>query len=48
MIKKNIVFVMATRADFGKLKPLIRKIENSSINFDSYAIFIYYPLTIEQ
>ena len=31
MIKKNIVFVTATRADFGKLKPLIRKIENSSI-----------------
>lgn len=31
MIKKNIVFVTATRADFGKLKSLIRKIENSDI-----------------
>ena len=29
MIKKKIVFLTATRADFGKLKPLIRKIENS-------------------
>lgn len=31
MIKKNIVFITATRADFGKLKPLISKIENSNI-----------------
>lgn len=31
MIKKKIVFVTGTRADFGKLKPLIRKIENSNI-----------------
>lgn len=29
MIKKKIVFLTATRADFGKLKPLIGKIENS-------------------
>jgi len=29
MIKKKIVFLTATRADFGKLKPLIRKIESS-------------------
>jgi len=35
MIKKNIVFVTATRADFGKLKPLISKIENSNI-FECY------------
>jgi len=35
MIKKKIVFVTATRADFGKLKPLIEKIENSSI-FECY------------
>jgi len=35
MIKKKIVFLTATRADFGKLKPLIKKIENSSI-FECY------------
>lgn len=35
MNKKKIVFLTATRADFGKLKPLIRKIENSSI-FECY------------
>lgn len=35
MIKKNIVFITATRADFGKLKPLISKIENSNI-FECY------------
>ncbi len=29
MNKKKIVFLTATRADFGKLKPLIGKIENS-------------------
>lgn len=35
MIKKKIVFLTATRADFGKLKPLISKIEDSNI-FDCY------------
>ncbi len=35
MIKKKIVFLTATRADFGKLKPLMGKIENSKF-FECY------------
>lgn len=38
MNKKKIVFLTGTRADFGKLKPLINIIENSE-NFDCY-IFV--------
>ena len=38
MTKRKIVFLTGTRADFGKLKPLIDKIEQSD-NFDSY-IFV--------
>lgn len=33
--KRRIIFVTGTRADFGKLKPLINKIENNS-SFDCY------------
>jgi len=33
--KRKIVFLTGTRADFGKLKPLISKIENND-NFDCY------------
>lgn len=33
--KRKIVFLTGTRADFGKLKPLINKIERSD-NFDNY------------
>lgn len=36
-MKKRILFITGTRADFGKLKPLIRRIQNSS-DFD-YSIF---------
>ena len=36
-MKKKILFISGTRADFGKLKPLIRKIQNSD-HFE-YAIF---------
>ena len=35
MNKRKIVFLTGTRADFGKLKPLISKIENND-NFDCY------------
>jgi len=38
LTKRKIVFLTGTRADFGKLKPLIDKIEQSD-NFDSY-IFV--------
>lgn len=38
MNKKKIVFLTGTRADFGKLKPLINIVENSE-NFDCY-IFV--------
>jgi len=38
MNKKKVVFLTGTRADFGKLKPLIEKIENSPL-FDCY-IFV--------
>ena len=39
MIKKRkIVFLTGTRADFGKLKPLMDKVEKSDI-FDCY-IFV--------
>lgn len=37
-MNKKIVFLTGTRADFGKLKPLIEKIENSD-SFDCY-IFV--------
>ena len=33
--KKKLVFLTGTRADFGKLKPLINKVEDSD-NFDCY------------
>jgi UDP-N-acetylglucosamine 2-epimerase (hydrolysing) len=36
-LKKKILFITGTRADFGKLKPLIRQIQNSD-HFE-YAIF---------
>jgi len=35
MSNKKIVFLTGTRADFGKLKPIIKKIEKSSL-FDNY------------
>lgn len=35
MDKKKIVFLTGTRADFGKIKPLIRKVE-SSARFEAY------------
>lgn len=34
-MKRKILFITGTRADFGKLKPLITKVENSQ-NFKSY------------
>ncbi len=45
-MNKKILFLTGTRADFGKLKPLIRKVDNSK-NFD-YSIFITGMHTVEK
>lgn len=45
-MNKKIVFLTGTRADFGKLKPLIKKIENSKF-FDCY-IFVTGMHTLSQ
>jgi len=39
--KKKFVFLTATRADFGKLKPLINVIKESDL-FESYDSEIYF------
>ena len=52
-VKKKILFISGTRADFGKLKPLIKKVELSD-KFEAHVfatgmhMFAHYGYTVNE